>query len=333
VSLDPDEQDFSSDLESLTAGLRQRFSRCPDPSVIQAAMGFVLPDVPGAQIRAHVDGCPMCRLLVRDLESLDDAPLPERDANRIWARVVQKTIESGITPKTLSSQPDRAVTKWWTPFFRPWAIAAAAMVVIVLAISLSVGIRLVRAPRDNSEASNSLPDVSPRENTAASPPQSIPSPSTSTTTAFILEKAPVRLPASAAMVWRGGADADSDRASAELKELEIALEPYRAGNYAEAELRLTRLAKKYPRSAEARFYLGVSQLFLNKDQEAVGNLKEARSLADRTLSGQAAWYLAMAYHRVGQNDLARPLLEKLCGAASKTSPRACAGLDELSKVP
>jgi TolA-binding protein len=326
MSLEPDEQELARDLESLTAGVSERFARCPEPAVIQAAIASVLPDGPGAQVRAHVEACPMCKLLIHDLALLDQAPLPERDANRIWAR-----IESGIASKTPSSQPAGAATKWWTPLFRPWAIATAAMAVILLAISVSVSIRLMRAPRDNSEASNRLPEATPGDSPAATnPAQSIPSPEAAS--AFRLEKAPVRLPASAAMVWRGGADADADRASAQLKELEGALVPYRAGNYAEAELRLKRLAEKYPRSAEARFYLGVSQLFLNKDQEAVASLKAARSLAAQVLAGEAAWYLAMAYHTVGQDREARPLLEKLCGSGGKDSTRACPALGELSKV-
>jgi TolA-binding protein len=338
MSLEPDEQELSRDFENLTAGMKERFARCPEPAVIQAARASVLPDGRSARIIAHVEDCPMCRLLVHDLELLDQAPLSEHDANRIWAR-----IESGIALKGLSLQPRFIPTdplntgptaaKWWMPFFRPWVVSAAAFAVIVLAIGISVGIRLMRAPKNNSEASGRLPQVSAGDNTtAAIPAQSIPSPSTSTAGAFLLEKAPVRLPASAAMVWRGGADADSDRASAQLKDLEQALVPYRSGNYAEAEARLKRVAEKYPRLAEARFYLGVSELFLNQDQDAAGSLKTTRSLADQALAAKAAWYLAVAYHRLGQGDQVRPILEKLCHSTGKDSARACAALGELSKV-
>ena len=204
-------------------------------------------------------------------------------------------------------------------------IAAAAAVVLV-SLSVLVGVNLIRRSRDAHVAAlNSGPTQ-----TASEPPsstsldQSIPSPPVES--AFRLEKAQVRLPASAVILWRGEAGAGNSP----LKELERALAPYRTDNYSEAEPRLEAVARKYPRLAEARYYLGVCQLFLNNNQEAAANLKIARNLAQKELATDAEWYLALAYHKSQRDGDARPLLEELCHAAGKDSTRSCAALGELS---
>jgi tetratricopeptide (TPR) repeat protein len=128
------------------------------------------------------------------------------------------------------------------------------------------------------------------------------------------------------MVWRGEANPQS----AQVKQLEEALAPYRADDYAGAEKRLENVASRYPGLAEARFYLGVCQLFLNRNQEAVESLKTAGTLAKKPFQGDAGWYLAIAYHRSGRDSEARQLLEKLCRAGGTNAARACAALAELA---
>jgi hypothetical protein len=81
--------------------------------------------------------------------------------------------------------------------------------------------------------------------------------------------------------------------------------------------------------AEAPFYLGVSQLFLNQNEDAAKSLKDAVNLASRPLADEATWYLALALDRTGRTDLASSLLEPLCHAGGKNSSRACAGIKEL----
>jgi TolA-binding protein len=207
-------------------------------------------------------------------------------------------------------------------------IALAATVAVV--ISVLVGVNLLRVGRvPQQEAVSSRGPEHYNEQGPGQPSPQPATPSTPASTAFDLEKAPVRLPASAVMIWRG----EGETGDPQAKELEQALAPYRADEYGAAEARLAKLAKKYPGLPEARFYLGVCQLFLNRNQDAVASLKAAASLARKPLVNETNWYLAIAYHRSGQDDDARPLLGRLCRAAGKDSGRACAALAELSSFP
>lgn len=81
--------------------------------------------------------------------------------------------------------------------------------------------------------------------------------------------------------------------------------------------------------AEAQFYLGVCRLFMDRNADAVTSPEKAHSLASPALAGDAAWYLALAYHRSRRDDDARSLLEKLCSANGKNSAKACSGIMEL----
>jgi len=133
------------------------------------------------------------------------------------------------------------------------------------------------------------------------------------------------LPASTAILWRGQEDAAARR----TKDLNQALIPYEAGNYTEAARRLDLVRKRYPRLAEAPFYLGVSQLFLKQNDDAAKSLKDAVNLADQPLADEATWYLALALYRTGRTHPASSLLEPLCRAGGKNSGSACAGIKEL----
>jgi len=159
---------------------------------------------------------------------------------------------------------------------------------------------------------------------APNPKAATPSPPT----VFRLEKAPIVLPASAVMVWRG----ESDKGNAQWKELQEALASYQADDYQEAAQRLKRITEKYPRLAEARFYLGICQLFLDGNVVAAENLKEVRSQAPLSLSEDVDWYLALAYQRMGRAGDAGPLLEGLCQGQGKKSATACLGLKELTVI-
>jgi tetratricopeptide (TPR) repeat protein len=142
-----------------------------------------------------------------------------------------------------------------------------------------------------------------------------------------LEKPPIILPAASVIVWRGQKDASSEQ----NKELKQALAPYEADNYAEAAQRLDRIRQKYPRMAEAPFYLGVSQLFLNQNEDATKSLKDAVNLAGQPLADEANWYLALALYRSGRGEAASSVLAPLCHAGGKNSARACQGIKELQE--
>jgi len=143
-----------------------------------------------------------------------------------------------------------------------------------------------------------------------------------------LEKPAVKLPVAAALIWRGeGAPAQEEF----LKGFGAALDPYRAGDYREAATRLEGLARKYPKAAETHFYLGVSRLFLERDEEATTALEEAKRLAEGALAQDAAWYLGIASVRAGRVEQGTAELRGLCARAGEYQVRACAALKELGR--
>jgi tetratricopeptide (TPR) repeat protein len=149
--------------------------------------------------------------------------------------------------------------------------------------------------------------------------RSVPAPSV-----FQLEKPAIRAPAATDLLWRGAADSGDDLARA--------LEFYRADDFAEAARRLKVLVSSHPESAAGHFYLGVSELFLHRDADAVTTLQAAERLAkdDADLAREAAWYLAFAYRRAGRTERAAAKLDALCRGRSSRAVQACAGLRELS---
>jgi hypothetical protein len=264
--------------------------------------------------------------MASDLNEVDAVPIVESDRAKIWAH-----IQSKIPPQQMPAPPVKAagpITKWWKSLLGPVPIALAASAAILIGILVGASLlRKARVPQQEAvSTSGSSTGSSGVEQEPTQPAPQPTSPSGPGSNAFLLEKPPVRLPASAVMVWRG----DAEQGSSQAKELEQALVPYRADDYAGAEVRLAKLSQKYRGSYEARFYLGVCQLFLNKNEEAVASLKAAASLAKKPAASETEWYLAIAYHRRGQDDNARVLVDRLCRTRGKDSARACAALSELA---
>jgi hypothetical protein len=163
----------------------------------------------------------------------------------------------------------RKRTRWYWAWLAAPAAAAAAVVLVL---------SLVRPP--------AIPGPQP--------------PRLTSVTGFpAVEKAPVRLPASALLLWRG---AGESAAPAEMRELVAALMPYQKDDYREAARLLAPLAGRYPRSFEAAFYLGVSLLMLERPAEATAPLERARALGDARQREEASRYLSLAMVR------ARPAL-------------------------
>jgi tetratricopeptide (TPR) repeat protein len=305
TDLEPEGPDAERNRADATRAFGVQFRGCPEPAVIQAARAGVLPAELRDRVNRHMAECAACFSLDSDLFTLDEEPLQAGSREKIWGR-----IRSGIAEEEFRPQAAPARSAWWRSLLRPMPVAVAAAAVILLAI----GVRMAQQSSAPLTAVNKA-----QQPKVVTPPQP----------AFIaLDKPPIMLPAAAVLVWRGA----SDTASAASQELSGALEPYAANQYADAEQRLDSLTRKYPAFAEAQFYLGVCRLFLDRNEEAVTSLKSAQKLAGPALADDAAWYLALAYHRTGHDGDARPLLEKLCNAAGKDSQKACAGITKLSVV-
>jgi hypothetical protein len=301
---EPGEPEFGRDLSEATGEFGARFPHCPKPAVLQAAQAGVLPVEVGDEVRKHVSACAACSVLVRDLAELDESPLQPTGREKIWGM-----IRSGISAEEAAAKPATSPA-WWKLIFRPAPVAIFA----AAAVLLVVGGRLLHEPQPPAPVVTRTHPPEP----VAPPPAGV----------LRVEKAPVILPASAVLVWRGDANAGNTQG----KDLREALLPYEADQYAEAAQRLEGLAKKYPRLAEAHFYLGVSRLFLDRNADAAASLKTARSLAGPALRDHTAWYLAIAWHKGGHDADARPLLEQLCRSNGTNSDKACTALKELPVV-
>jgi TolA-binding protein len=129
-----------------------------------------------------------------------------------------------------------------------------------------------------------------------------------------------------ALIWRGAKPEQG------LDEgLRSALDLYRKGDDDAARALLETLTVNYPNSAEPFFYLGICQLFLGQNTEAVTSLRRSRQLATEPLASEAAWYLSVALVREGNRSQAAEILKQLCQSPGSYQTRACAGLDELSR--
>ena len=293
---EPEELELSTELTTALGTLRTNATACPKPELLQAARSQVLPAEAAKEVNQHLESCRLCQSVVADLEALDGPDLNAAGRKRIWKRIQQEIPDAGTEAR---------VRSWWNLWLRPVPVAAMGFAVLALV----VGLRVLREGR--------TPATTTAQNeTSTAPP---------TPSALRLEKAPIILPASTVVVWRGQQDASIKQ----NKELTQALAPYEADNYAEAAQRLDRLRKKHPRLAEASFYLGVSQLFLNQNEDATKSLKDAVNLADQPLADEATWYLALALCRTGRSELAGSLLDQLCHGGGKNSARACLGIKEL----
>lgn len=282
------EPDEERSVEELEGRLAAR-AGCPPPEMLLAARAGVLPEESGAKVEAHAANCPWCRALRENLTEEELSKLTPREREHIRKRVLEQAGARGAG---------------WRWFLRPAPVAALAM----LAVAGGLWIYVTRP------ASRSGGAVEPA---VVKPPD-----------VLRLEKPPVKLPAAAALLWRGQAAPAEEEF---LTAFGAAVEPYRAGDYREAVSRLEALAQRYPNSAEAQFYLGVSRLFLERNQEAVRALAEAKRLAAGTQAQDAAWYLGIAWLRAGGAEQGATELRGLCSGAGEYKVRACAALKELGR--
>ena len=127
------------------------------------------------------------------------------------------------------------------------------------------------------------------------------------------------------LLWRGSGG--SERA-----DLAHALEPYEQDDFAEAARRLKNVVARHPQSVVGHLHLGVCLLFLRQPESAVSALERAERLAvnQPELAADANWYLALAFHALGQNKRSVEKLETVCRTQTARAPSACAGVRELS---
>jgi hypothetical protein len=265
---------------------------CPRPELVQAARIGVLPGELQARVTAHVDNCRLCQVLG---EALDDPTVADPTPAE-QARILQR-IQGELGKSTRRSG---AIRMWQL-------VAAAAAVAVLIAGTVWVW------------QSRSVPSSPAVPKVAARTRQPAPS-------VFQLQKPALRPPAAGDLVWRGSGD------SGKRDPFVKVLEAYRKDDFTEAERLLRELVRRQPNSATAQFYLGVTELFLRHDDEAVRVLQTAERLAsaDAALHVEASWYLAVAYYRTGRIEEAKGKLETLCRSQSRRVMQSCAGIRELA---
>lgn len=297
---DNDEKEFLREIDASLANLGANAGSCPHPDLVMAAGAGVEMEDSG-RILQHLNACPVCQQLVRDVAEHDFPGASKEEDRRIRARWDKETL------------PQRQPRRAW--IFSPFVIGTAA-VSILIAFALTRTLRETAPPDSGGIIGiNQGPPASP-----ATPPAAA-----KTRTVFVLTKAPIKVSAAAVLTFRSG-EVDS---RAFLNEFASALEPYRNDDFAEAVQRLLPLSLKYREAAGVHYYLGVSRLFLQQDGPALESLETARRLADETLRDDLSWYLALALDRAGRVEDSRREIRALCSGAGEYQKRACAAQEEI----
>lgn len=112
-----------------------------------------------------------------------------------------------------------------------------------------------------------------------------------------------------------------------LTQVEIAFKNYELKKYEAAETQLIKLAQETDK-ASFYFYLGITQLELDKPQDAISNL-DISSAMKGEFQEKSNWYLALAYLKNNQGEPAKELLTKIVLAQSYGHTKAAVILKEL----
>jgi hypothetical protein len=285
--------DFEPGEREFLSQLAGAGAACPSPARLQAFAVGALPEEQAEPLERHLSGCAVCRMLARDLAEWQPPPVERSEVDRLWRRVADG-----------SPQLRR---KRWRPHWAWLSLPAAAAAALVLVLRLAPEVP-PPVPRPPAIASIAVPRYDLR-------------------TMAAVEKAPIRLPASALLLWRGTNPAAPP---AETRELVAALTPYGKDDFRQAAILLAPVSQRHPRSFEAAFYQGVSLLLLERPAEAAAPLERARALGDGPQKNEASWYLALARLRTGSIRQARPLLEEACTGGGAHAGSACGALRQLA---
>lgn len=101
---------------------------------------------------------------------------------------------------------------------------------------------------------------------------------------------------------------------------EEAVKAFNAKEYAQSSSVLQSLTDENPNVVQYAYYLGLSKLGEGKYRESVGVLKEVAN-GESIFQQDANYYVAVAYHELGQDDEAKERLAKI-QTTSKIYPKA-----------
>jgi tetratricopeptide (TPR) repeat protein len=295
--LEEAEKEFLGAHAETVRSAQARHKGCPSAQLILAASGESLPEELRTRVSEHLAQCGACRMLAEDLAAAELSEMTPEEQARMRARL----------EPVLGAEGKSNAWSW----LRTWAlrpIPVAAMAAAALAVGTFV---FVQINKQQPPAVASIPQPSPPILVAATLP---------------LEKPAINIPPDSDLLWRGG----KPGAPSLGDQLEAALVPYKKDDYAGSAKKLEKLEKRYPQNSEVKFYYGICHLFLGDSAGAIRQLEAAKRLAKPPENQEASWYLAIAYQRAGQNDLALAELQTLCKADGPYAARACEGTKTVS---
>jgi hypothetical protein len=274
--------DFDTAELDLQSRLSPRESDCPPISVLRALQEECLPEELARPAREHLSRCPLCRMLLVDMDALSEPQFSPAQQQRIAA----------ILPNNV------ARSSFWT-VQRSLIGLAAALLVMVGLFFWSHRVRGVETASTTS--SNAAVHLQVKT----------------------LPFTPLASPSGPEELLTRGAG------SGEVPSNEELLPAFRAYNHADysgAVQNFETLSVRYPQSQLILLYLGVSQLALQRDQEAAATLYRAQATPRPYNTDAVQWYSAVAASRTHSKDT-RPLLEGLCQRkTSSFSERSCQAL-------
>ena len=302
--LSPEEQELLREQGASLDSLREHHVDCPRPEVLMASQSGALPEETAQSVSRHVEKCAFCQILLKDMASDEFAQATVGEAQRVRARVFAQ-----VGPRTNAAKAGGGFFAIWFWKALPiTALAAAAIIAFVIWTRIHQSVSTVPGPAP--VAQQQAPSATP--------------------SALVWEKLPIRLQASTILVVRGAPRTSQEKYAAALTS---ALAHYRDEKYPEAEQELAKVAKEFPRGVEGQLYLGVTQLALQKNAEAIAPLSAAQKLGTEQFRDDATWYLALAYRSSGDTQGALAQLQKLCQGKDSYTERACTGIRELGDKP
>jgi hypothetical protein len=296
--LGPEEKGLLREQGGSLDALRAHHQDCPRLEILLASRAGVLPEETARTVEAHLVRCTFCQILLKDVTSEGLVEATAEEEVRVRQRVL-----AGRKPEVKTAKTGGLFAVW---FWRAVPVTALAAVAVALVV-------WVRWHQPATPITS--PTVTEQTTKPAAP------------SVLQWEKLPVKLQASSILVLRGATRTGREKYAAELTS---ALGSYRDDNYKKAAKQLADVVKDFPHGVEGQLYLGVSQLRLGQNAEAMTSLRAAQRLGPEQFRDDATWYLALAYDRSGDVRGALAELQKLCQGKSGYAQRACSAATEQS---
>ena len=297
--LGPEEKEMLGERGGSLKALRTQHADCPRPEVLLALQTGTLPPETSKRIMAHTEKCNFCQILLTDLASEELLSATAEEENR-----VREWVLSATKPEIKNAKAGAGFRSMWFWTAIPATALAGAAIVLLVWVRLH-----------QTEPPRSVPVA------VVQPPKPIAPPE------LQWEKLPIRLQAGSVLIWRGKPRNAQERYASELMS---ALAFYKDDRFTEAAESLEKVVKDFPNGVEGLLYLGISDLKLERNTNAIAPLRAAQLAGPEQFRDDATWYLAMALLRVGETQACLAELQKLCGGKSSYVSQACAAIKELS---